>query len=65
MMPVLNLLGGSLPFRYYDSWSDTTIKMPIAANVKARDVVFKLTPLALQLGIRGANPAITASYGIC
>ena len=32
--------------------------MPIAENIKARDIIFKLTPSSLQLGLRGTEPII-------
>jgi hypothetical protein len=40
----LRLRGGGLPFRYVDGWNEITIKMPIAENIKARDIVYNLTP---------------------
>ena len=49
----LRLRGGGLPFRYQDTWNEVVIKMPIDENVKGKDVVYKLTPTSLDLGIKG------------
>jgi hypothetical protein len=54
----MRLRGGGLPYRYHDTWTESTIKMPIAENIRARDIIFKLTPTSLQLGLRGTEPVI-------
>ena len=40
----LRLRGGGLPYRYTDGWNEVTVRMPIAENIKARDIVYALTP---------------------
>ena len=54
----MHLRGGGLPFRYQDTWTETTVKMPISDSIKARDIVFKLTPSTLTLGLKGSEPAV-------
>jgi hypothetical protein len=51
----LRLRGGGLPFRYQDTWNEVVIKMPIDENIKGKDVVYKLTPTSLDLGIKGQD----------
>ncbi len=51
----LRLRGGGLPFRYQDSWSEIVIKMPIDEGIKGKDIVYKLTPTSLDLGIKGQD----------
>jgi len=55
----LRLRGGGLPFRYTDSWSEIVIRMPIDENIKGKDVVYKLTPTLLDLGIKGKDLYVT------
>lgn len=55
----LRLRGGGLPFRYTDTWSEIVIRMPIDENIKGKDIVYKLTPTSLDLGIKGKDLYVT------
>jgi len=55
----LRLRGGGLPFRYEDSWKDITVRMPIEDAIKGRDIVYKLTPSSLELGLKGQAPFVS------
>lgn len=39
-------------------WTETTVRMKIADNIKSRDIVYKLTPTTLTMGIKGQDPLI-------
>ncbi len=51
-----------LPSAELYSWTQTseqiTIFMPIRALIKGRDIIYKLTPTTLILGIKGEQPVI-------
>jgi hypothetical protein len=44
------------------SWTqtdrDVTITMPIGANIKSKDISYKLSPKALVMGLKGQTPLI-------
>lgn len=44
--------------RFHMQWTETTVRMKIADNIKSRDIVYKLTPTTLTMGIKGQDPLI-------
>lgn len=48
------------------TWTQTlqevVVHMPIPPKVKGRDIVYKLTPTKLTVGVRGAKPAIDVGH---
>jgi len=52
-------MGTSDGFEFADEGDEVIVRMPIGAGIKAKDLLYKLTPSSLTLGIKVPSPSYT------